>query len=203
MSPKEAAYILKYLMYWKSECVFNATIILLCILPTQMNIVRRVHRFVDDLDGLESYCGTGLCSGNSFCWHNAIGLVKGQSKQVPRILVVINVVFKEHLKRKKLEKFYQKCKTSRSYLRLSWKTLHVIEAYWVTLFPPSKCLNYLNKSWMVLISIKPLESLTSRILKKAIPVRSESDPAWCWGPILLMSSCSATSCKPPTRYKNI
>lgn len=38
---------------------------------------------------------------------------------------------------------------------------------------------------------------TSLILKKAIPVRSESDPAWCWGPILSNSSCSATSCRPP------
>ncbi len=26
------------------------------------------------------------------------------------------------------------------------------------------------------------------------PVRRESEPAWCWGPILSTSSCSATSC---------
>lgn len=38
---------------------------------------------------------------------------------------------------------------------------------------------------------------TSLILKKAMPVSKESEPAWCCGPILSSSSCSATSCSPP------
>ena len=38
---------------------------------------------------------------------------------------------------------------------------------------------------------------TSLILKKAMPVSRESEPAWCWGPIRSRSSCSATSCRPP------
>lgn len=43
---------------------------------------------------------------------------------------------------------------------------------------------------------------TSLILKNAIPVRRESEPAWCWGPILSRSSCSATSCRPPWTSHN-
>ncbi len=42
-----------------------------------------------------------------------------------------------------------------------------------------------------------LEEPTSLILKKAMPVSKESEPAWCCGPILSSSSCSATSCSPP------
>lgn len=38
---------------------------------------------------------------------------------------------------------------------------------------------------------------TSFILKKAIPVSRESDPAWCCRPILFSSSWSATSWSPP------
>lgn len=38
---------------------------------------------------------------------------------------------------------------------------------------------------------------TSFILKNAIPVRRESDPAWCCRPIRCKSSWSATSWRPP------
>lgn len=44
---------------------------------------------------------------------------------------------------------------------------------------------------------------TSLILKKAIPVSKESDPAWCCGPILSSSNCSATSCNPPWKWKHL
>ena len=43
--------------------------------------------------------------------------------------------------------------------------------------------------------------LTSFILKNAIPVSSESEPAWCCLPILCKSSWSATSWRPPWRWK--
>lgn len=43
---------------------------------------------------------------------------------------------------------------------------------------------------------------TSFILKKAMPVSSESDPAWCCRPILFNSSWSATSCNPPCTNTN-
>ncbi len=42
---------------------------------------------------------------------------------------------------------------------------------------------------------------TSLILKKAMPVSKESEPAWCCGPILSSSSCSATSCSPPCKNR--
>lgn len=45
--------------------------------------------------------------------------------------------------------------------------------------------------------------LTSLILKKAIPVSRESEPAWCCGPIRSSSSCSATSCNPPFKKKTV
>uniref|UniRef100_A0A0E9WYL9 Uncharacterized protein n=1 Tax=Anguilla anguilla TaxID=7936 RepID=A0A0E9WYL9_ANGAN len=38
----------------------------------------------------------------------------------------------------------------------------------------------------------------SFILKKAIPVSRESEPAWCCLPILFSSSWSATSWRPPS-----
>lgn len=44
---------------------------------------------------------------------------------------------------------------------------------------------------------------TSFILKKAMPVSSESDPAWCCRPIRFNSSWSATSCRPPCTNKNL
>lgn len=46
------------------------------------------------------------------------------------------------------------------------------------------------------------DELTSLILKKAMPVSKESEPAWCCGPILSSSSCSATSCNPPWKQSN-
>lgn len=89
-----------------------------------------------------------------FCWHVAIILIEWQSEKMTRVFVVINVVFKKHLKKEKLK----------------------------------NC---------ILVNNTYVMKHTSRILKKAIPVRRESEPAWCCGPILLMSNCSATSCKPP------
>ena len=45
-----------------------------------------------------------------------------------------------------------------------------------------------------------LYELSSFILKNAIPVSSESEPAWCCLPILCKSSWSATSWRPPLRF---
>lgn len=40
----------------------------------------------------------------------------------------------------------------------------------------------------------------SFIRKNVWPVKSESDPAWCWGPTLATSNSLATSCRPPLRF---
>lgn len=102
-----------------------------------------------------------------------IGWAWTQSIQVTTILCIINVILKKHLQWQWCYSQYHCC------IRCHFKRFLVIFNMHSTLM--------IFSSWRH----------TSLILKKAIPVRSESEPAWCWGPILSSSSCSATSCRPP------
>ncbi len=144
---------------------------------------------------------------------------RAQAVQSPTILCIINVVFEEKLN-----------KTKQIYVRwlLCYSNTPAILACCV-FTSPTKWFNYFldvmhflskqevevghltvrvvtQKYSTAAVSKKKTTSgylcdCTSFILKKAMPVSSESDPAWCCRPILFSSSWSATSCSPP--YTNI
>ena len=125
-----------------------------------------------------------------------VGRARAQPVQVATVLCIIDMILKKHLGGNK----QRSLGGGRNPVTQSFENICPF------LFYPGGCLRHTQHVHVNSIETPPTHTHTfirrawkptSLILKKAIPVRRESEPAWCWGPILSSSSCSATSCRPP------